>query len=328
MKAEINAKLKFCIRQRDALGPSRATRDLQYKFLLDLATEYQRVTSHALKADYAEHNLFNVYPTLRLATIIVDRNAVFSDDVARIGHAMAFDKHKDPNENLSSQSSFQAPSFGNSSLPSGTFSFTKTIPISTTTTKATVLPTNGVEGFGSDRKSVRYKKNYTDLEDLMEDSRMIRVPKVFGIKQWLREIYKNSRGFEVGIFGASLLPIAFKEQSANWEALALGFVEDIVSLVHAFTVDLLAGICKDPRARQGLYSVLFDHLTDRYKKSIDHTKFLLTVERSGTPMTTNHYFADNLDKRSADNPLFSVETKLPANNSLAEPFVRELPRKS
>ena len=75
------------------------------------------------------------------------------------------------------------------------------------------------------------------------------------------------------------------------------YVEDIISLVHSFTVALLATICKDLRARQALHSILLDQLTDRYKKSIDHTKFLLTVERSGTPMTMNHYFADNLEKR-------------------------------
>lgn len=74
-------------------------------------------------------------------------------------------------------------------------------------------------------------------------------------------------------------------------------MDDIISLVHLFTVDLLAKICKDPRARQGLHSVLLDHLTDRYKQSTDHTKFLLDVKRSEKPMTPNFYFADDLKKR-------------------------------
>lgn len=153
------------------------------------------------------------------------------------------------------------------------------------------------DGSGDGRKSVRYEKNHVDLEDITQENSLIPLPKTSGIKQGLEEVYKSSRGFELGTFDASLLPIIWRKQSANWENLALGYVEDIVTLVHSFTVDLLAKICKDPRARQALHLVLLDHLTVRYKWSIDHTKFLLTVERSGTPMTMNHYFADNLEKR-------------------------------
>ena len=160
-------------------------------------------------------------------------------------------------------------------------------------------PSNTVGGLSHDSKSVRCENNHAELEDIMQDVSLIPLPKVsgVGIKQWLEVVYKTSRGFELGTFDASLLPIIWKKQSANWEALALGYVDDIVSLMHSFTVDLLATICKDPRARQGLHSILLDQLIERYKKSIDHTKFLLAVERSGTPLTTNHYFAHNLEKR-------------------------------
>ena len=95
MKSEISAKLKLCKQQLDALGPSRETRDLQYKFLLDLATEFQTVTSLALKAHYGGNDLFDASPTLKLATAIVSRNATFSDDVWQRGHAMAFHKVKE-----------------------------------------------------------------------------------------------------------------------------------------------------------------------------------------------------------------------------------------
>lgn len=294
MKAEISAKLRFCKLQLDALGPSRATRDQQYKFLLELATKYQSITSLALKAHYGGDDVFDSNPTLRLATAIVSRNTTFSDDVWQRGHTMAFHKVKDGKENNPSPSpaSFSSPSpFAGQSLTT----FSNTIPKSTN--PMAKAPTNTPQGFGHDLKSVRYEKNHAEIEELMQDDSQISLPKVFGIKQWLENVYKNSRGFELGTFDASLLPIIWKRQSANWEPLAFGYVEDIVSLVHSFTVDLLAKICKNPRARQGLHSVLLDQLTERYKKSIDHTKFLLAVERSGTPLTTNHYFADNLEKR-------------------------------
>lgn len=290
MKAEICTKLKFCKLQLDALGPSRATRDLQYKFLLDLATQYQTITSLALKAQYGGGDVFDTSSTLKLATAIVSRNASFSDDLWQRGHAMDFNKN--------SVNDFSQPpaAFGSPSpfAAKGGFSFTPTPQSTKPTAKA---PANTINGVFSDSKSVRYETNHAELEDIMQKNSLISPPKAFGIKQWLEEVYKSSRGLELGTFDPSLLPVILKKQSANWEALALGYVEDVVSLVHSFTVDLLAKICKDPRARQGLLSVLLDPLTDRYKKSIDHTKFLLTVERSGTPMTMNHYFADNLEKR-------------------------------
>lgn len=276
------------------MGPSRASRDEQYKFLLELATQFQTITSLALKAHYGGDDIFDNTPTLRLATAIVSRNATFSDDVWQRGHAMAFHKDKDAKENNPSQS--PAP-FGSPSP----FASQVLTTFSSTTAKSTnpmaEAPTSTPHGSDHDLKSVRYEKNHAELEDIMQDDSLIPLPKVFGIKQWLENVYKSSRGFELGTFDASLLPIIWKKQSANWEALALGYVDDIVSLVHSFTVDLLANLCRDPRAGQGLHSVLLDQLTDRYKKSIDHTKFLLAVERSGTPMTMNHYFADNLEKR-------------------------------
>lgn len=294
MKAEISAKLKFCKYQLDGLGPSRATRDQQYKFLLGLATKYQNITSLALKAHYGGDDVFDSAPTLKLATAIVSRNTIFSDDIWQRGHAMAFHKNKDATKDIPSSSAVSP----NSPPPSATQMLTtlgNDNPKSTDT--ITEAPRNASHGSGRDFKSVRYEENHAELEDIMQGDSQVPVSNVLGIKQWLENEYKSSRGFELGTFDASLVPIIWKKQSANWEALALGYVDDIVSLVHSFTVDLLAKICKDPRARQGLHSVLLDHLTDRYKKSIDHTKFLLAVERSGTPMTMNHYFADNLEKR-------------------------------
>lgn len=285
MKTEISAKLKLCKHQLAVLGPSRATRDQQYKFLLELATQYQTITSFALKAHYGADDIFDDTPTLKLATAIVSRNATFSDDVWQRGHAMAFDKEKDTKESIPPPSAFAFvnPKFGNTASKS-------TNPMAN-------LPTNTPHRSGHELKSVRYEKIHAELAEIMQEESQIPLPRLFGIKQWLENVYKSSRGFELGTFDASLLPIIWKKQSTNWEALALGYVDDIVSLVHSFTMDLLAKICIDPRARQGLHAVLLDQLTDRYKKSIDHTKFLLVVERSGTPMTMNHYFADNLEKR-------------------------------
>ena len=307
MKAEINSKLKLCKHQLDALGPSRGTRDQQYKFLLELATRYQTITSLALQAHYGGDDVFESTPTLKLATAIVSRNTTFSDDMWQRGHTMAFHKEKVLKENnpFPSPAPPQAPALSPFDRPSpfasqvpGAFTFNTA---NSNASKAK-RPSDTPEVFGNQLKTVRYEKNHEDLVDIMQEDGVISLPTFAGIKQWLEKVYESSRGFELGTFDASLLPIIWRKQSANWEALALGYVDDMVSLVHKFTLDLLAKICKDPRARQALHSVLLDQLTDRYKKSIEHTKFLLVVERSGTPMTTNHYFADNLEKRWASTP--------------------------
>ncbi|KAK3169567.1 hypothetical protein OEA41_008951 [Lepraria neglecta] len=149
---------------------------------------------------------------------------------------------------------------------------------------------------GADYLRVRYHVNHCELDDLIQDDSKVAPPKETGIKSWLADVYKDSQGFEQGVSDPALLPIVWKKQSEKWDALALAYINDVVSIVHSFTVDLLSKIYKDEQIRRGLSSVILEELTERYKKGIDHTRYLLAVERSGTPLTTNHHFADNLEK--------------------------------
>jgi hypothetical protein len=88
-----------------------------------------------------------------------------------------------------------------------------------------------------------------------------------------------------------------KEQCSRWADISLSLVSDIIVLVHRFIDSALAYICKDPAVRDPLRNMLFDDLINRYVKAIDSTRFLLQVENSDAPMTMNHYFNDNLQKR-------------------------------
>ena len=132
--------------------------------------------------------------------------------------------------------------------------------------------------------------------ELMLSQRLVKAPQQSGIKGWLEETYRRSRGSEVGTFDASLFPLIFKEQSVNWGALTLGYISDIVCIVHEFIVSLLSSICVDARLQKGIKQVMLDQLLAGYKKAIDQADFLLEVERKGQPRTLNHYFADNLEK--------------------------------
>ena len=147
-----------------------------------------------------------------------------------------------------------------------------------------------------DQYPVRHKGSEPDLDDILHDDCSVPMPKPTGIIPWLEHVYKDSRGFEMGTFDASLLSVVWKKQSDNWDDLALGYVSDIVSLVHRFIYALISAICDDQRVQSALMSTLMDGLIDRYTKSIDHAKFVISVEKDDTPQTLNHYFADNLEK--------------------------------
>jgi hypothetical protein len=148
-----------------------------------------------------------------------------------------------------------------------------------------------------ERLLIRTTKTHVELEGVMfeEDS----ISKIIGhdTMQWLTKIYATSRGFELGTFDSSLLAMAMKAQSSKWNAIALAYIADVVNMAHTFVVNLLRLVCPDPQVREGLMSILMNHLVAKYQAAFDSGRFLLRVERLGTPVTLNHYFNDNLEKR-------------------------------
>lgn len=262
-----------------SLGPCRETRDQQHEYLLNLATRFQSITLHALAARYGADGLFDTSPGLKLATAVVNRNSIFADDVWKKGHTMTFSQGSEVSGEDDAQGEDDDDAGSNDAED------------------------NDDQSEGTDAEDpdehfyrVRHTGSEPDLDDILHDDCQVPKPKPTGIIPWLEDVYKSSRGFELGTFDASLLPVIWRKQSANWDNLALGYVSDIVSLVHGFVFALISAICEDQGVQSALMSVLMDGLIDRYIKSIDHTKFIISVEKDGTPQTLNHYFADNLEK--------------------------------
>ena len=236
----------------------------QYRYLLDMATRFQSLTSLALKAQYGGDDVFDESPSLKLATAVVHRNAVFSEDIERLGHTKEFA----PETKESSSSDVGESRLSRLSLK---------------------------EWEGS--RAEEYVKAHPELEDVLDlDTKVSDLPQS-DILAWLEGEYSSCRGFELGTFDASLLTIMWKKQSVNWDKLTRGYISDIICLVHAFTTELLSAICLDRRVRTGLTSVLMDQLLQRYQRAIDHCNYILKVERVGNPHTQNHYFSENLEKR-------------------------------
>jgi hypothetical protein len=92
------------------------------------------------------------------------------------------------------------------------------------------------------------------------------------------------------------LAVTLKRQSVKWRELALGYISDIITMVHAFVKDLLQHITPNENVRMGIESLLMDELTKKYQNAMSHVNFLLDVELEGTPATHNHYFNDTLEK--------------------------------
>jgi hypothetical protein len=107
---------------------------------------------------------------------------------------------------------------------------------------------------------------------------------------------KTSRGFELGAFDASILATAMKKHSSKWSSISLGYVSDVIVLVHRFITTAIRAIVPGNSMAYSLLYIVQDSLQLQYKRAIEQVDYLLQIELSGTPLTTNHYLNDNLEK--------------------------------
>jgi hypothetical protein len=77
----------------------------------------------------------------------------------------------------------------------------------------------------------------------------------------------------------------------------LGYVSDVIVLVHRFITTAIKAIVPDDLMAYSLFCILQDSLQHQYKRAIEQVDFLLHIEPSGTLLTTYHYFNENLEKR-------------------------------
>lgn len=247
-----------CREQLEALGPSRETKEQQQKYLLGLATKFQDITSLALNARYAGDGIFEKVEGLKVATSIVTRNEEFSNAVWKKGHTVNFNQKQSER------------------------------PLS--------ISTDEVTSYGSATSETDSSNRYMDdIEDLMHKSPEL-TQSDEEIIPWLKNFYTNSRGFELGRLDTTLIAYIWKKQSVNWDDLALEYISNVIAIVHCFIRRLLDKICPDERILKELASVLLEELMTRYQNAIDQVKFIIRVERAGTPLTFNHYFNENLEK--------------------------------
>ncbi|EEP80954.1 predicted protein [Uncinocarpus reesii 1704] len=273
VKIELTKRLQVQRKTLEALGDDRTSPEKQTRFLIDIATKYQALVSQALSSDYGSETIFYQHDELRVATAVMQRADTFSDHMENWGHRFYF-----------------APkSLGETCEPEDSDFGLLSPPPDDLTSQGTKLARK------SHTLNVRTKETPADLDDILYSPEDVSKP-LGGISDWLKTTYQESRGFELGTFGSSLLPTLVHKQSENWKDLALGFVSDTIAMVHCFLVKLLKHLCPNERVASGLLSALSDDLGRRYRRSLKHVSFLLDVETKENPLTLNHYFNDSLQK--------------------------------
>ncbi|KAG6367637.1 hypothetical protein INS49_001830 [Diaporthe citri] len=164
-----------------------------------------------------------------------------------------------------------------------------------------------------------------DLEDIIRPERFqCPEPSDDSLIEHIEDIFRKSRGPELGTFGGAVLATTFKEQSRRWEDLVMSHVSDAIALVHHFIAELLIHTCADNKQvmEQLWDNVLLEKLQQSYKRSMHHAKFLLDVEREGKPTTYNHYFNAELQKGQGKRLQKSLDSLAIDGGDLQGPVIR------
>ncbi|KAL4872346.1 hypothetical protein BDV12DRAFT_210860 [Aspergillus spectabilis] len=279
VRSEVSKRLKDCKRALERLGEERESSTQQSKYLLDIVARFQRITKNALKTNYGSQDAFDEDSDLRLATLVANRNGIFSDDFSTRGHVYNFMSHTHDDDSDNQHNRAVAS------------------PTSSVREHTGHIDDDDDEDEEEQRSIPSRKLNSCiDIDDILHECVPIQESKAQGILPWIENLYRESRGFEIGTFNSSILSSVLKKQTANWPSLAEGYICDIISMVHIFISKALTVSCSDHRIGQNILSFLLDDLIDKYRQALSTTNFLLRIEREGTPMTQNHYLNSNLQK--------------------------------
>lgn len=266
MKTEINQKLKICKSALKSLGADRATSEQQAAFILNIVTKFQEIVDRALATNYGCDDLFDLNPNLRLATVLVHREDRFARTIEHWGQ----EYHFNPEEQLDQTE---------------------------TEDNLENQPEHEPESKPKPKKKLRLRdiSSPQELDDILYDQETITEPGK-SVLEWIRNVYRNSKGFEIGTFSASLLPTIMKRQSTKWRAISLGYISDAIAIVHQFIAIVLKSICADEQVHTNLLEHLMDELTAKYKDTLQHVHFLMSVEAAGVLRTEDRCFSENLNQ--------------------------------
>lgn len=276
LRTETRQKLADSEEELAELGHPRQTEREQQQYLAAIAGRFQSMARAALDADYSAHSALG-RDELRLITAIVNITDKFNSDFIVSSHARHFQpvnelEIEDNPEDASVASNEDAESDGDSDASSR----------------------NTSEGEDEAYEvQVPNPAEFSELERIIVTDFSLEEPQG-DVMEWIGDIYRRSRGVELGTFGPSLLSNAFREQSRKWASMTKAYLSKAILIIHRFVLTTLREVCTDQRVNDELMSTLTSDLVTRYSDGMKQAMFLVDVERCKKPYTLNHYFNSNL----------------------------------
>ena len=268
---EIMKRLKSRKQALKDLGNERVMPEQQCSYLLSVVARFQELTSYGLSSNYGTDDIFDNHLDLCLATLVMNRHTLFADNLSVWAHEYKFKTEVDINNSNGDQvDNFEED-----------------------------LPTSEDEHLANEpTKSIVTRKtaNMEDLAEVLHKCTKEIPPKDGEIYKWLTKVFHSSCGFEMGTFNPSLLATTMRKQSVKWANFTLGYISDIITIVHWFILTALNVACVDQRVCHRLKTRLMDSLLSKYQDAIKQVSFILDIKRNGTPLTLNHYFNDSLQQ--------------------------------
>lgn len=280
VRSEIDKKLTESQRELISLGPNRETKEQQHRYLLGLATEFQKITDAALAAYYGHYDVFEDKPSLKLATIVAQLNERFSDGVRSNGHTFEF--------------ATTEPALETVDVPQEWPPQVK-LELTLSDDGQKSKRSKSKKQLGTN-KNVPALEDYPEILDVLESATQVATGGKDKLLPWIEDVFWSSRGFELGNFNPAIISTIWKAQSKNWEGLTLRHINRVILVVHRFIRDLLALVSPDERIRANILSLVIDSLCERYGNAVKHVKFCLDVERSGTLLSMDDRFQESLEK--------------------------------
>ncbi|KAI1503956.1 P-loop containing nucleoside triphosphate hydrolase protein [Biscogniauxia marginata] len=274
LKRDVVKELSLLRAQHDKMGPSRSNQHTQRAYLNKISQAFQSLVRDALNAYYTSEEIFSDRHDLRLITRIVEANEKYCNEMLENGHMRPFKSDTKPKGQYMNGFKYES------------------------------------ESTDEDLELDFDPDDYPELDEIF-DPRDTILPDPSGpedIIDYIEDVYKCSRGQDIGTFGGHLLGTMFKEQSKKWQPLTLHHISQVIVHVHHFIAETIKSICPDSQVREELWhGFLLEQLQESYRKAMDHAKFLLEIEREGVPMTLNHYLNENLQKDQTERLVSQLE---------------------
>ena len=140
-----------------------------------------------------------------------------------------------------------------------------------------------------------------EIEVLLEDVNYLGISEEQDIDEWIRKIYRESRGAELpSTFNPTVLQNMFRQQTVNWERIAFEHLAEVEHIVRKFNEILLSETIEDDHMRSRITSRLDPKYTDSVQIARRQLQTILDDERTGILQTVNIYFAENLSALRKD----------------------------